>query len=150
MTTTIASLLLERWTRQGDQQALHVKRDGEYAAVAWREFIAEVARGAEALRSLGVRQGDYVAQVAENRYEWLVSDLAILLLGAVHVPVHATLAGPQIAWQVNDCQPRAVLISGPEIEQLASVVAAGPVAVYDHCEVAASQGVRLWSELTLS
>ncbi len=53
-------------------------------------------------------------QVSENRYEWIVADLAILLSGAIHVPVHASLTGPQIAYQIRDSGARVVLVSTPQ------------------------------------
>ena len=41
------------------------------------------------------------------------ADLAIQLARAVHVPIHPTLAGPQIAWQLRHCGCRVVFLSGP-------------------------------------
>jgi long-chain acyl-CoA synthetase len=52
-----------------------------------------------------------VIQLSENRYEWIVLDLAIQLAQVVHVPVHAPLAGPQVAQQVHDSGARIVFAS---------------------------------------
>src|SRR4029079_10302670 len=46
---------------------------------------------AAALAARGVRPGDRIAIVSENRLEWALADLAILTAGAATVPVYATL-----------------------------------------------------------
>ncbi|HTM55264.1 MAG TPA: AMP-binding protein, partial [Pirellulales bacterium] len=63
---------------------------------------------------LGVKPGDRVIQVSENRYEWIVLDLAILMAGAIDVAVHSTLTGPQIAYQIVDSGAKLAFVSGPE------------------------------------
>jgi long-chain acyl-CoA synthetase len=66
------------------------------------------------LASLGVQPGDRVVQIAENSYWWIVCDLAIQMAQAIHVPLHARLAGEQYAWQVNHSGARVVLFQGAE------------------------------------
>ena len=46
------------------------------------------------------KPGDRIVQVSENRYEWIVLDLAIHFARGVHVAVHRVLSGPQIAYQI--------------------------------------------------
>ena len=70
---------------------------------------------AATLHAVGVRPGDRVAQVSENRYEWIVVDLALHLLGAVHVPIHVTLSGEQIAEQIAESGARVVFVSTAEL-----------------------------------
>jgi long-chain acyl-CoA synthetase len=73
-----------------------------------------VRRVAVVLRRLGVEPGDRVVQVSPNRYEWILVDLAVHLVRGVHVALHATLAGPQILWQIRDCGARLVFLAGAE------------------------------------
>ena len=81
---------------------------------AWNELAQEVGRLAAGLRRAGVQPGDRVAQVSENRYEWILVDLAVHLARGVHVAIHASLSGPQIAHQISDsgrgscCFPRRI------------------------------------------
>ncbi len=78
-------------------------------------------RLASQLISLGVAPGDRVAQLSENRYEWIVGDLAIHLCQAIHVPIHAPLAAPQIGYQIHHSGTRVVLVStAVQQEKLAS------------------------------
>jgi long-chain acyl-CoA synthetase len=70
-----------------------------------------------------VQPGDRVALVSENRWEWLVADLAIQALGAIHVPIHAGMSPQQTAWEIADCHPRVVILSTPEQVARLAVVA---------------------------
>jgi long-chain acyl-CoA synthetase len=110
---TIIEILCRRIETDGPQPALAVKRGGPYVWLTWNDVAAEIARAVAALVHLGVQPGDRVVQISENRHEWIIADLAIQMAGAVHVPIHPTLAGPQIAWQLRHSTPRVALISGP-------------------------------------
>jgi long-chain acyl-CoA synthetase len=110
----LSALFLDRVAASGPRPAIWLRRDGKYAALSWDQIAADVRRTAAVLARLGVKAGDRVVQVAENRYEWIVCDLAMHMLRAVHVPVHASLTGPQIAWQIADSGATVVILSGPE------------------------------------
>ena len=73
--------------------------NGSIQSITWTEFAHDVARLAYTLGELGVSPGDRVIHVSANRYEWLVTDLALHAIRAVHVPVHGTHSGEQIAAQ---------------------------------------------------
>jgi long-chain acyl-CoA synthetase len=109
---TIVELFSRRVEADGPRLALGIKRAGQCQWLTWDEVAADVRRLAAALVASDVQPGDRVAHVSENRYEWIVADLAIQVTRAVHVPIHPTLAGPQIAWQLNHCGCQLVFISG--------------------------------------
>jgi len=52
---------------------------------------------AQAFLSWGAQKGDRIALIAENRWEWAITDFAALAIGAVDVPIYPTLTGEQIA-----------------------------------------------------
>ena len=97
----------------------------EVTVRTWREVARDAAQAAAALQKLGVRKGDRVALLSPNRYEWIAVDLAIMSLGAVHVPVHNSLSGPQMQFQIADCGAVCVLVAGEE--QAAKLIAAQPL-----------------------
>lgn len=120
-TANLVSLFQDRVAADGEMVAMLVRRGKEYASLTWNDLATDVRRMAALLVRLGVRPGDRVIQVSENRYEWIVTDLAILLARGVHVPVHAILTGPQIAYQISDSGASVVLLSGGEqVEKLAA------------------------------
>src|SRR5687768_14685076 len=111
---TLVSLFTRRVAVDGDRRALWFRVGEKYHALIWNEIARDVRRTAAALFSSGVQPGDRVVQVSENRYEWILCDLAIAMLRAVHVPVHASLTGAQIAYQIANSGAKLVLISTPE------------------------------------
>lgn len=114
LAATIPRLLVERLQCDGERPALLMPRQQTFETITWAGLFEAAARLAAGLASLGVEPGDRVVVVSPNRYEWVVCDLAILGLGAVHVPIHNALSGPQIAWQIRDCGARLVLLAGQD------------------------------------
>jgi long-chain acyl-CoA synthetase len=108
---TIAASFRASVTRRADEQALGAIRDGELHWRTWNQISHDVETLAGELRLAGVSHGNAVAQISENRYEWILVDLALHQIGAVHVPIHVTLSGEQIAEQIASCGARVVFIS---------------------------------------
>jgi long-chain acyl-CoA synthetase len=82
---------------------------------------------------MGVQPGDRVVQLSENRPEWVVTDLAIQFAQGVHVPIHSTLAGPQVVEQIRDCGAKLVLVStAAQAEKLG-------------CDAALREMIEIWS-----
>ena len=94
--------------------AVKSKRDGQWVDVAVPEFRDSVRHFANGLRLLGVKPGDRVAILSENRPEWAMSDFAILANAAVTVPIYPTLLGWQIEYILNDSGAVAVICSTDE------------------------------------
>jgi long-chain acyl-CoA synthetase len=87
---------------------------GEWLPVSSRDFGRGVARTARALHGWGVRPGDRIAILSENRPEWPMADIASLLLGAVTVPLYTTLTAEQTAFALNDSGCRAIFLSSDQ------------------------------------
>jgi long-chain acyl-CoA synthetase len=108
--------LVDAFERQvavsGPRTALLLRRHGQSSERTWNQLADLVHRVAASLLRHGVLPGDRVAQLAENRLEWLVCDLALATIGAVHVPMHATLTGEQIVEQLLDCGATTLLLAG--------------------------------------
>ncbi len=87
---------------------------GKWVPIASREFGRGVARTARALHAWGVRRGDRIAILSENRPEWPMADIGSLLLGAVTVPLYTTLTAEQTAFVLNDAGCRAIFVSSDQ------------------------------------
>jgi long-chain acyl-CoA synthetase len=70
--------------------------------ISTEDFLARTCALADAFLDLGVKRGDRVMILSDNRPEWHMVDLAVLDLGAVDVPVYPTLTPAQLAYQAND------------------------------------------------
>ena len=77
---------------------------------------------ARALKRWGLRKGDRLAILSENRPEWTVADFASLLLGAVVVPIYSTLTAQQTAHILCDSGTRVIVLSSAkQLEKVLSI-----------------------------
>ena len=87
---SLTEIFFRQAKARADTPFLWEKRDGQYRPLSWREVDGKVRRLSLALRRLGLKRGDRVVLVADNRPEWLISDLAILAAGGITVPAYTT------------------------------------------------------------
>ena len=104
---------------RNDRVVMMHRRDIQWVSTSSQEFYQKVAGVAQALREWGIAKGDRVAILSENRPEWTIADFASLLIGAVTVPVYATLTAEQTAYILHDSGARAIFVSSAK--QLAKV-----------------------------
>ncbi|HMO84400.1 MAG TPA: AMP-binding protein, partial [Lacipirellulaceae bacterium] len=125
---TIPELLSAQVAAQGDWPALGVIVDGQLAWHTWNDLAAALGPWRASLARLGVRPGDRVVQVGANSLGWVLADLAIQTLGAVHVPLHAALAPAQAAALIAHSGAVAALVESPALaEALGPLVPEGTV-----------------------
>lgn len=74
----------------GEKPFLWGKVDGSYQPWSWARVRNRVHRLARAFRAKGLKPGDRVLLVCENRPEWPIIDLAVLRAGGVTVPAYTT------------------------------------------------------------
>jgi long-chain acyl-CoA synthetase len=88
-----------------------VKVAGAYMPISHSEVAVRVRHAARGLSSLGVRRGDRVAILSENRPEWAIADFACLTAGLTDVPIYPTLPAEQIAYILKDAGAVAIFVS---------------------------------------
>lgn len=154
MNATFANLAAAHRSRArelGPRVALRFKRDGLYHDLTWRDERDLADAVAAELIGFGVEPGDRIAIFAENRFEWLVADLAILSTGAADVPLHAALAAPQAEYQLAHSGSRGVFVGGSD--QFDKVVASLDrlpdlewIIIFDHLDdpIAGELSVHTW------
>jgi long-chain acyl-CoA synthetase len=84
---------------------------GLWQPISSDQIYQRVRALAQAFLSWGAQKGDRIALIAENRWEWAVTDFAALSIGAVDVPIYTTLTGEQIAVLVADAGCRIAVVS---------------------------------------
>jgi long-chain acyl-CoA synthetase len=112
---TVPGMCLAALERHAKPDALSLKKDGQWLHIPGDAIIKRVRAVALGLSALGVRKGDRVALLSENRPDWSVVDLAILSLGAVNVPIYTTQAPEQVRFILEDSGARVLLVSGRKV-----------------------------------
>jgi long-chain acyl-CoA synthetase len=113
--TTIPQLCLDAIRRYAKRDALNHKREGQWLHINAEAFIRRVRHIALGLVELGIKAGDRVALLSENRPEWSITDLAILSIGAINVPIYTTQAVEQVRFILEDSGARALFVSGRKV-----------------------------------
>lgn len=111
---TLNELFFEAIERFDKPDAMMVKRSGKYAPIGHREIERRVRHAALGLRTLGIKHGDRVSILSENRPEWAIADYACLTTGVTDVPIYPTLPADQIAYILKDSGASAIFVSNAE------------------------------------
>lgn len=90
---------------------LNYKHRDVWHPISTRDFDIRVRETAMGLYALGVRAGDHVGLLSENRPEWTIADLATLNCGAADVPIYSTQSPKQVNYILNDADVEVSFIS---------------------------------------
>jgi long-chain acyl-CoA synthetase len=112
---SVPAMCLEALARHAKADALCLKKEGQWLRIPGDAITRRVRAVALGLSALGVKKGDRVALLSENRPDWSVVDLAILSLGAVNVPIYTTQAPEQVRFILEDSGARALFVSGRKV-----------------------------------
>ncbi len=112
---TIPHFCFESFRRHNKSDALAYKVENVWNYINGDAAIERIKRIAMGLVALGVKPGDRVAIISENRPEWSFVDLAILSLRAVNVPIYTTQAVEQIRFILENSGAKMLFVSGKKI-----------------------------------
>jgi long-chain acyl-CoA synthetase len=113
--TTFPKLLDQLAERLGDDGvALQEKRYGIWQPITWAAYRRRVRDFAHGLAHLGVRSGDVVAVLGDNRPEWLIGELASQSVGACVVGIYPTSVGEEIVHILTHARVRVVVAEDQE------------------------------------
>ena len=107
----LVTMFFTRAEERGDAPFLWAKKGGAWVSTSWAEAARQVASLSAGLKGLGLRPGDRVMLVSENRPEWCISDLAIMAAGCVTVPTYTTNTERDHAHIVENSGASAVILS---------------------------------------
>src|SRR5580693_7605341 len=115
------------------------RASGKWLPISSSGLQRNVAGTVHALKEWGIRKGDRVAILSENRPEWSTADFAILLLGAVTVPVYSTLTPEQTAYTLRDSGASVVFVSTElqlrKVQTILSQTQVKGIVVMDHVQI---------------
>jgi long-chain acyl-CoA synthetase len=140
---TIPGLLAATVAGRGPEAALGAIVGGRLSWLSWSDLAARVAAWRAALAGeFGVAPGDRVAQASPNCLEWVVTDLAVMAAGAVHVPIHASLAAEQAVEHVRHSGSRVVVVRDEAYAKKLQAMLGSDARVALHADVA--QAAEAW------
>jgi len=113
--TTLSRLFLRSCRTYKKPDRMMVKRDGVWTKISTDEVETTVRRLSFGLQALGLKPGDRMAILSENRPEWVMADFAALCAGAVTVPIYTSLLPDQVRYIISDAGAKIVVCSDLEM-----------------------------------
>lgn len=147
-TRTLADIFFAAVGRHLERQVLFKQQD-HWQPISSQQYYGYVTAVARALRQWGIRKGDRVAILSENRPEWMIADFACVCSGIADVPIYATLTADQTAYLLQHSGARVAFVSTLEqlrkVQSIQSHTAVEKIVVMD--DVAEGNVIRMWSIL---
>ena len=139
MTLTTLNDIFFAATERNLDRAMLYRDAGKWLPISSSDLRRNVAGTVGALQEWGIHKGDRVAILSENRPEWSTADFAILLLGAVTVPVYSTLTPEQTAYTLRDSGASVVFVSTEsqlrKVQTILSQTQVKRIVVMDHVQI---------------
>lgn len=106
------------------KDALAGKVNGKWEKYTTQEVIDTANALSAGLLKAGIKPGDKVAIISNNRPEWVITDLAILQIGAINVPVYPTISENDYKFIFNDSEVKIAFVSDADLFEKVSNIKA--------------------------
>ncbi len=111
---TLVALFRRRCRELADRVAHREKELGIWQPHSWAEFYERARQIGLGLRRLGLKRGEVVSILSEDRKEWIWADLGIQSVGGIASGIYTTDAPAQVAYLVNDSRSRFLVVENEE------------------------------------
>ncbi len=111
--------LIELFSHQAEKQNkesifLQWLNPNNKKSYTWEETQKNILKLSKIIRE-NIKEGDRCLLVSENRPEWFVSDMAIMLSGGITVPAYTTYTEDDYKYLIEDCEPSLLIVSNNEL-----------------------------------
>ena len=110
--SSIPDMLRSNAAEFSSRLALKYRRQGSFVTLTYAAYYERALMVARGLGKMGVKPGDRIAILSENRAGWVIADMGILCTGSVTVPIYPTNTPEQIEYMINHSGAKIVFVSG--------------------------------------
>ena len=119
---TINTLFEECVAKYSNNAFLLEKPGDKYQGYTYKETLLKVHMFAAGLITLGIKKGDRIAMLSEERNDWVISELGILHAGAINVPLSPKLSEPaEIQFRLEHSEARMIITTNNQLNKLIPV-----------------------------
>ena len=148
MITRIFDLLENARKNYADKtDFLACKVNGQWETYSTHDYYEKALNLSYGLLALGLKKGDHVVTVSNNRPEWNFIDMAINQAGMIHVPVYPTISDTDYRYILNHCQPKILIVSDNGLYQKLEPIAKEIPSLIDIYSFNKLPGVKNWKEI---
>lgn len=91
------------------------KENGEWKTYSTSEIVDNACYFAYGLLASGLQKGDKIATLSNNRPQWNIADLGMMMAGAVHVPIYPTISNDDLTFILKDAEIKYIFVSNNEL-----------------------------------
>lgn len=129
------------------EDILAARTNGDWKKYSSKEYVSTATAVAYGLMALGLKPGDRIVTISNNRPEWNFMDMGMSMAGIVQVPVYPTISAEEYAYILDHAAPKLVVLSDKQLYEKISPIAEkvkSISAVYTFNEI---EGARHWKEI---
>jgi len=98
MKQNLGQIFRSQAKKYGQRLAIEKRLAGVWQGITWEEYYEQAKQVGLGLYSLGVRKGDRVSLLCQNRLEWVISDMGIIGIGGVTIPIYPTVPVSEVGY----------------------------------------------------
>jgi long-chain acyl-CoA synthetase len=123
------------------------KEKGFWKKYSSADYIDNVDNISYGLLSLGLKKGDIVVTISNNRPEWNFMDMGLAQVGVIHTPIYPTISNEDYTYIINHCRPKLIVVSDSSLYERIKPIALkinSVKGIYSFNEI---KGVKNWIEI---
>lgn len=140
--------LLERYREHFKKEdSLSGKQNGVWIKYSSDDYIETSYNVSFGLLQMGMKKGDKIITVSNNRPEWNFADMGMSMIGVIHVPLFTSLSVSDYQGIIEHCEAKLILVSSNKLYKIISLATAAsvqPVQIYSFDKI---DGVKNWIEI---
>ncbi|NQY66218.1 MAG: AMP-binding protein, partial [Flavobacteriales bacterium] len=123
------------------------KENGSWRTYSTQEFIDTSNKFGLGLLKLGIKPGDKVAMISNNRPEWNIIDIGILQIGAINVPIYPTITEADYKFILNHAEVKIVIVSNQDLYEKVSNIKADVSTLQEIYTMDSVESAKNWREI---
>ena len=109
----LIELFFERYKLQDKNSIFLTPLNNNQRPFTWEETKNSILKLSKEISNIN-QKGDRCLLISENRPEWMISDLSIMLSGSITVPAYTTYVEKDYEYIINNCQPKVLIVSNQD------------------------------------
>ena len=134
-------------TTNPQEDCLVDKRNGKWIKTSTKEYLAQAMKMSKGFIQLGIKPGDKVALISNNRSEWNICDVALLQIGAVSVPIYPTITEKEYTYIFNNAEVKLCIVSNEELFQKVTSIQPEVPSLEGLYTFDKVEGAKSWAEI---
>lgn len=136
---------LEIFSNKDD--ALAAKENGKWVKYSSKNYVHNATMVSYGLMAMGLKGGDKIATVSNNRPEWNFLDMGMNQAGIIHVPVYPTISDTDFSYLLNHAKPKILIVSDKGLYEKLKPLANEVDSIKDVYTFNEVEGAKNWKEI---